>query len=170
MTDHGPGPSGDHPRLIAGHSLGLAQAAAERRETKAADTRALLSIAASLLLIADHLDQRPAAPETLTVLPEVERVAGGCCCHEQDTAFPDLLEFGFGIICSAEHAITSGGRVKAEWDQAAGSFIDAYNARVTAEFGGSLQDQPIQARAELEVMKSRLVREAAEAMLDGDDS
>jgi hypothetical protein len=152
--------TGIDPRQIAGHSLSVAHGAVGRGQQKIAEVNAALSIAASLVRIGDHLERRPAAPEPLMLVPE--RVAGGCCCHEQDTAFPDLLEFGFGIICSAEHAITSGGRVKAEWDQAAGSFIDAYNARVTAEFGGSLQDQPIQARAELEVMKSRQAREAAE--------
>ncbi len=166
MTDHGPGPSGDHPRLIAGHSLGLAQAAAERRETKAADTRALLSIAASLLLIADHLDQRPAAPETLTVLPEVERVAGGCCCRQDAVAEDDLLELGFGIISSAEHSISSQGSTLAEWKQAADRFTDAYNTLIQNRYGGSLEQQLMRARAALEVWKSQ---QASEAMLDGDD-
>jgi hypothetical protein len=163
--------TGIDPRQIAGHSLSVAHGAAGRGQQKIAEVNAALSIAASLAWIGDILETRPTAPETLTVLPEVERVAGGCCCHEQDCQPPadDLLEFGFGIICNADHAITSGGRVKAEWDQAARKFIDAYNARVTAEFGGSIQDQLIQARAELEVMKSRQAREAAEALL-GDDS
>lgn len=127
--------TGIDPVQIAGWRLSVAHGAAERGQQKLAETSSLLSIAASLRQIAGLLDRTPLAPETLTLLPEPELVAGGCCCRQRENDADDLLEDAFGLVCNADNSITSGGHLKDDWERAALRFINGYNARLSSRYG-----------------------------------
>lgn len=119
---------------------------------KAVTAHALVSIAASLHEVVNLL--RPPASGDPVTLPPAELVVGGCCSAAHAIEADDLLELGFGLVCNADHSISSGGRVRAEWDEAARRFIDAYNAMLSRRFGGSLEHQLSEARAELAALKA----------------
>lgn len=160
-----------HPSEVAADAFRRAVAAAERGQQKLSETQALLSIAASFRQYCQQTDAALGDQQHLITLQtdvlellersapqpiegELLQASGGCCRQEANDA-DDLLEMGFGLICNADNAITSGGHLKGEWEREGLSFINRYNTRLVSRYG----DQVITAEARDEIARHK----AAEA-------
>ena len=149
------------PRQIADHQLMEAQRAVIDWQPEVSETRALLSIAASLREIAALMQAPPPPSEhELRGALGLNPLGGAAldapdCCGRHAVAADDLLEMGYGLVCNADNSISSGLVLAEEWRVSARRFIAGYNELVATRHGGSLQQQMIRARAQLDDMIAR---------------